>query len=59
VRAARTKTAKRTAAVHVLYKLEEHDHDLPPLSPEMEGKIGAIFDQAAQAARSRKKDEPS
>jgi membrane associated rhomboid family serine protease len=43
---------QRLATVHVLRKLEEHDDDLAPLSPELEDKLGKLL------AGSAKKPKP-
>ena len=53
---ARKKTEERTATVRVLHQLEDHDDDLPPLTPEMESKLGQIFEDAAKNHR-KKRDE--
>ena len=55
-RHARAKTARRTATVRVLHQLEEHDDDLPPLTPEMEGKLGKILEDAARNHRKKRDD---
>ena len=54
---ARQKREQRTATVRVLHQLEDHDDDLPPLTPEMESKLGQIFEDAAKNQR-KKRDEP-
>ena len=51
-----TKSAQRTATVRVLHQLEDHDDDLPPLTPEMESKLGRILEEAAKNQR-KKRDE--
>ncbi|HSO38955.1 MAG TPA: rhomboid family intramembrane serine protease [Labilithrix sp.] len=55
-RQVREKSARRTATVRVLHQLEEHDDDLPPLTPEMEGKLGQILEDAARNHRKKRDD---
>jgi hypothetical protein len=45
------------ATVHVLRKIEESDEDLPPLPPEIEGKLGQIFADAAKDQRPKRDDD--
>jgi hypothetical protein len=45
------------ATVHVLHKLEQDDDDLPPLPPEVEGKIGRIIADAARDQRAKRDDD--
>jgi membrane associated rhomboid family serine protease len=51
------KSAQRMATVHVLHKLEEHDDDLPPLPPEVAGKLGRILEDAARDQRKARDDD--
>ncbi len=53
---ARQKREQRTATVRVLHQLEDHDDDLPPLTPEMESKLGKIFEDAANNQRKKRED---
>jgi membrane associated rhomboid family serine protease len=53
----RKKQEQRAATVHVLRKLEESDDDLPPLTPEIEGKLGQIFADAAKGQRPKRDDD--
>ena len=53
----RKKSAQRMATVHVLHALEEKDDDLPPLPPEIEGKLGRIIADAAREQRKKREDE--
>jgi hypothetical protein len=52
----RAKQEQRMATVHVLHKLEESDDDLPPLPPEVSGKIDRIISDAARDQRDKDKD---
>lgn len=53
----RKKQEQRMATVHVLRKIEESDEDLPPLPPEIEGKLGQIFADAAKDKRPKRDDD--
>jgi membrane associated rhomboid family serine protease len=53
----RAKQEQRMATVHVLHKLEESDDDLPPLPPEVSGKIDRIISDAARDQRSKNDDD--
>ena len=53
----RKKSGQRMATVHVLRRLEEHDDDLPPLPPEVEGKLGRIIEDAARDQRKKRDDD--
>lgn len=53
----RAKKEQRMASVHVLYALEEKDEDLPPLPPDVEGKIGRIIADAARDQRKKRDDD--
>lgn len=50
----RTTTEQRSATVRVLHQLEDHDDDLPPLTPEMESRLGKIFEDAAKNQRKKR-----
>lgn len=54
VQRGRKKSEQRMASVHVLYKLEEHDDDLPPLPPEVEDQLGRILEDAARDQRKKR-----
>lgn len=55
----RAKEGQRMATVHVLRKIEAHDDDLAPLSPELESKLGSIIAEGAKKKPKPGSDEPS
>lgn len=55
----RTKEAQRMATVHVLRKIEEHDDDPAPLSPELESKLTDIIAKGAKAKPKPGSDKPN
>jgi membrane associated rhomboid family serine protease len=55
----RAKEGQRMATVHVLRKIEAHDDDPPPLSPELEGKLSSLIEAGAKKKPKPGSDEPN